>query len=404
VATVRPTMPVGASGPTGLDPEIVALMADIHASRVEASARSLSASPAASGRTTGTPAVASADSAASWLYGQLEALNGLQGNQVLVEYEPATANAPQGARTVLATLPGIARWKRIVYVLARLDGGEAPAGGTAADSGSATSAAALLELARVMAMRRWDATIRFAAFPGGTAAEDASRQHALGASGLGLPVVAVVDLDLGTVASSADASSVGAQVVAHAAAPGDGPSLRLVRLAQLLGLDDTFFPAVLAVGDNELGAAQPFAEVGYAALRLSIATQTTTPVPAQASARQVAADGRAAALQAAFGLIADLALAPAAPLQPPVVEPEPDRPAALRLRWDPVAGSGVSGYWVAAWMPGSDHFESVTWVGKSAVLSLDGVASGSQFVYAVAAADDLGHASPFGPEVSWRFE
>ena len=94
-------------------------------------------------------------------------------------------------------------------------------------------------------------------------------------------------------------------------------------------------------------------------------------------------------------LAGTLALAPPAPEAAPVLTAV--GPDVVDVSWPVAAEPGVAGYFVA-WRPVAEqHYRAVLWAGAGPTYQLVGLPAGAVAV-AVAAADDLGHMSPFGPE------
>ena len=148
----------------------------------------------------------------------------------MVEYEsfPLELDGQRTTqRNVIATLPGIGRTKRIVYVVAHYDSrtddpsnGSADAPG-ADDNGSGVAAA--LELARIMSGRQWDATVRFLLTSGAESDLSGARYHATRAREVGLPVVGVVNLDIVGGARGPDGTSDPTRLRVFSTDPAEGP-------------------------------------------------------------------------------------------------------------------------------------------------------------------------------------
>ena len=106
----------------------------------------------------------------------------------------------------------------------------------------------------------------------------------------------------------------------------------------------------------------------------------------------------AAVTRLALAAVANLALAPTAPGSAPSLETEPSRGDALRVTWAPEAGA-TGGYFVAVRVAGGAPYRTLTWSGATE-LELTGLTPGEPIAVSVAAADDIGHLGPFGPEAA----
>jgi hypothetical protein len=401
------------------DPEIVVLMRQVERRRLRDDARRLKQlAQRRSQDENGLGDEEAADAAASWLLDRFTEVGTQQESQVIAELEDFDARVDGKRKTlsnVIATLPGIGLEKRIVYVTSRVGWPGAKDGSAGADSEAAITAdaagtAALLESARVMASRRWDSTLRFLAF---AAAGDelGSSNHAPLARRMKLPITAVLSIDgVGLRAGDADGQQPdegGAALELRVAEEGDGPSGRLARTVQVLAeryMED-------AVGVDGAGAAgadaggqssdavtddASFSDQGFAAVLLS--GRLGSSAATDASDGELDIDALTDAARLIVAVVADLALAPPSPQKAPKLETDPQDPGALRVSWVRVDDPRVAGYWVAVRTGDSQRYERLEWAGDSTSHVLTSIEPGASVSVAVAASDDLGHISLFGPE------
>ncbi|MDX1931013.1 MAG: M20/M25/M40 family metallo-hydrolase [Capsulimonadales bacterium] len=158
--------------PPKTDPGVADAVRHVRRDRLEKTVRALAAFP-----TRHTLSGASgADAAADWLYRELKAVSEANGHRLQVEKdtwtEPAGTRVPEPAvlTNVLAILPGESRPNDVIVVSGHYDSrvtdvmnATAPAPGANDD---ASGVAVTLELARLMAGRRYPCTIVFAAVTG----------------------------------------------------------------------------------------------------------------------------------------------------------------------------------------------------------------------------------------------
>jgi len=415
VPTAMAPLPVPPDGPPAVDPEIVALLGDVQGARLALDVQRLAGfgtrhplSPADDPRR-------GVGAARAWLAEQFTRLGGASADrQVQVEFEDFAldfAGRATTQRNVIATLPGIGRSKRLIYLTAHYDSRtEDVTNGTADAPGAdddASGVAALIELARVMRRRQWDATLRFVAFAAEEPGQKGSRHHAPAAARVKLPIVAVLNSDIvgGSVGAGGEVDR--DRVRAFSADPDDGPSRRLARYARLVGaryagavgLEVVVVPQ--ADRADRGGDHQPFSEAGFAAIRLiEAAEDMSRQHNARDTVDRIDADYLVKVTRLNLVLAANLALAPPAPAAAPRLEVAADRPGELRVSWDPVADPRVAGYWLATRAAGEPAYRPPVWVGGVATTAhtLEGLAAGERIAVAVAAADDRGHMSLFGPE------
>ncbi len=407
VPTSRPSQAIGAAGPPRRDPTIAALLDQVSPSRLQAAMQEL----ATTERSAGGGAVAgsaTSETLVRWLERAWRQLDGSYGNPVLVELEEVAGEGRGAARhNVLATLPGIGRSKRILYLTVGLPE-DGPSGDQdpLATTRAMGQAAMLAEVARVLVQRRWDATIRLAAFSGGSDGEFGAERHAEAAAGMGLPIVAVLDLHLANGRAAAAAGLAPAEVRLQVAGPADGPSWQLGRSILAVGPTyDRTLPIAATLEATPAGGGLAFRAAGYAAVRLK-AEVLSGAASGSAAGNRTALDAEAltAATRTVVGLVGHLALAPTVPPYPPVVELAADAPGRLHARWDPVADPAVAGYWLG-WRRSEDAtYGGLVWLGRGTRWLMEPQPPGTTIFVAVATSDDQGHASPFGPEGRWTFE
>jgi len=410
----QPARTVAPDGPPATDPEIEALVAAVQPARLTGDIRQLvgfgtrHALSSADDRRRGVGA------ARNWLAAGFSRLGGgSAGRQVLVEFEDFAldfAGRKTTQRNVVATLPGIGKPKRLVYLTAHYDSriqdvtnGNADAPG--ADD-NASGVATLMELARLMSRRQWDATVRFVAFAAEEPGLKGSRYHAPAAAKLGLPLLAVFNNDIVGGSKAGDGSADAGHVRVFSADPDDGPSRRLARYAHVIGQRYGMLEVVVVPRADRAdrgGDHQPFSEAGFAAVRITAAAEDTgrqhTP---QDTMDRLDPAYHAAVTRLNLALAANLVLAPPGTTAPPRLAVAADRPGALRITWTPVDDPRVAGYWVAVRGAGEPAYRSLDWVpgASTSAYELAGVGPSEKVAIAVAAADDRGHMSLFGPEVS----
>jgi len=390
-------------GPPAPDPAIARVMDRVDAGRLTADVRRLQALGSSVGRSgDAAPAPASA-AVADWLQAAFTSLAPAAGAQVLVEREPFVSTVA-GRRSeqvnVIATVAGIGLRKRFVYVVARAysppDRGAGGASGAHGDAGNASGAAVILEAARVLSERQWDATLRFVALAPGEDGAAGARHHAGLARQVGLPIEVVMSVE-----EVGGAAAGGAPLaLIHADGPEDGPSRRLARhaafVARLHGLADV----APGPGTDPAGAAShlAFGAAGFAALRLTDAAGDRAQRGDDGPGDDVVPESLAERARLTVALVANLALAPSAPVRAPVITPVDGRPGALRLSWSPVDDPSVSGYWIGMRSAAEGWYSVFSWAGAGTEHTVGDVPSGGRPVVAVAAADALGHVGLFGPE------
>jgi hypothetical protein len=406
--TARATVAVGQAGPPATDPEIVALMGRVSAGRLAADVASLARfgtrntlSPT-DGQNRGIGA------ARDWLMVQLSAIGRASASQLQTEWEDFPLSVGGQAttqRNLFATLTGIGDPKRFVYLTAHYDSrAENANDGQAAAPGAddnASGVAALLELARVLGGRQWDATIRLVAFAAEEQGLKGSRYHAPRAQEVGLPIVAVLNNDIVGATRAADGTVIADRARVFSAPPDDGPSRRLARYAQvvaqrygLLALD--VVPQTDRPGRG--GDHEAFSEAGFAAVRLiEAADDQARQHNAQDGPERIDPEYLAAMTRLNVALVGNLALAPPAPEAAPTLAPLAG--GGRQVTWAPVTAGNVAGYYVA-WRPANEQaYRAVLWAGPGPTFDLTGVPAG-RLAVAVAAADDRGHLSPFSPEAT----
>lgn len=418
VGMPRPTLaptPVPGAMPPLVDPGIVALQAQVSAARLRSDVRSLSGFEtrhALSGTAERTRGIGAAR---AWLAEEFERASAESIGQFTVEAEEFDldwSGRVTRQQNIVGTLTGIGDRKRLVYVIAHYDSRTEDIADVVTDApgagDNASGAAALLELARVMGGRRWDASLRFMA----TAAKEpglyGSRYHAPRARDIGMPIEGVFDNDgIGGVGSGdAAGTPLATSVRLLAIEPEDSPSRQLARWAAVIaerygGLD----AEVVAGGDpHEDGSdAEAFGEAGFAALRIASADADLGMRHSPSDTPDgLDPDYHAAVVRLNVALAGTLALAPPPPAVPPELagEPAPSPSGDLALRWPPPSEPGVAGYWVGVRQVGAAEFALVRWAGSEGGLTIS-AAERPQGALAIslAASDGLGHMSLFGPEL-----
>ncbi|MFN2115715.1 MAG: M28 family peptidase, partial [Anaerolineae bacterium] len=407
--TVRPTVELAGSAPALTDLDVLALMAEVDQRRLADDVRHLAAmddrsAVAGSGGEDGV-----ADTP-QWLFDRFDKLDARQDRQVQVELEEFDARIDDRRatiRNVIATAPGIGLDKRIVYVTAHYDVRPASADGEQAASGAdddASGTAALLELARVMSERRWDATIRFVAFGASESGLAGSQHHAPLARRIGLPIEAVLDADTIGGSTMGEAGDGQLRLRAYSDAGPEGESRQLARYAQVIA--ERYMAANLDVVDAadpvwDRGDHTSFSEAGFPALRLSAAGDDAGHLDGPGdTADRIDAGYLADATRLILAVVANLALAPPAPTSAPTLAASPDVPGSLLVTWDAGASPGAGGYWVAVRSGGSQTYDRLEWAGPGPSYTVVGLTPGDRVSVSIAAADDMGHLSRFSPEAT----
>lgn len=421
----RPTFPARAIGPTAApppmltagappvpDPAILALMASVRPERLARDVADLAAFGTRHALSVDDPAIdedRGARAAGRWLESRFaEAASG-GGSQVLVETEgfPLRLGGRQtDQESVIATLTGIGRRKRFVYVTAHQDSRtqdpldfitDAPG----ADD-DASGVAALLELARLMSGRQWDASIRLVAFAAGEQEQAGSGHHAPLARQVGLPIEAVFHNEAIGGGTGADAEGAGGGLLAYAAADERSGSRALARWARAVSA--RYGGLAVAIQDapdpqGRRGDHRAFDEEGFAALRWSAAeTAWERHHGAEDVPEAVDPEALAAVVRTNLALVASLALAP----DPPTVAPRilPGTTGGTRIEWDAPADPSVAGAWVAVRGPDELAWRELRWTAGAGAgaLELPGLPADEPLVAALALDDGRGHMSLFGPE------
>lgn len=426
--TPRPSAAVAAAGPPPTDPAIVDLMGAVSADRLRADVAKLASFGTRHALSSPEGGARGVGAARQWLRESFEQIGRGSASQIVAQAEPfplTFAGRSTEQQNVVATLTGIGRDKRFVYVVAHYDSrttaqddGASDAPG-ASDNGSGT--AALLELARVMGRRQWDATVRLLATAAKEEGQFGAKHHAAHARALGLGIVAVLNNDIVGGAAGGGGARQPASVRAFSAGADEGPSRRLARYAAVIAgryagaLASPAGPLVVAPVptadiDAEGGDHLAFTDAGFPAIRLMDAVE-------DAARRHAASDTadrldpayHAAVVRLNVAVIANLALAPVGEAAAPRLVVEAGTAGAgagasgaaggerLRVTWDALASPDIKGYYVAWRLAGEPVYRAVQWSpGVEAVI--DGVPAGAEVRVAVAGSDDLGHMGVFGAE------
>jgi hypothetical protein len=284
--------------------------------------------------------------------------------------------------------------------------GEADAPG-ADDNASGT--AALLELARVMSGRSWDATIRFAGFAASETGLAGSGHHAPLARRMGLPIVAVIDND--TIGAAPPSFGGGAQdggrleLTVHSATDEGEASRQLARYVQVVG--QRYLGAdvdVAAAGDRagDSGDHGPFDDAGFPAVRFTETGDSGQLDGPGDTLDRIDADYLAEVTRLNLAIAASIALAPPGPVAAPDLSVASDRPDAVRVSWDAASSPGAAGYWVLARSGDSQAYDRVEWAGTGPTYTLTGLDPDLPVSVSVAASDDRGHISLFSAEATTR--
>jgi hypothetical protein len=406
VPTPRPAATVAATGPPATDPAIVSLLGQVYPNRLAADVRTLSGFGTRHANSSTDSEQQGVGAARDWLMTQLDLIGARSAAQVITEWEDfplSLAGQESTQRNLIATLTGIGATKRFVYVVAHYDSrtediADASSSAPGADD-NASGTATLLELARVLGSRQWDASIRLIAFAAEEPGLKGSRHHAPLAKQAGLPIEAVISNDIVGGGAGEDGAKVSDRIRAFSAGPEDGPSRRLARYARLIG-QRYGLPALelQAVADrpDRGGDHQPFSDEGFAALRfISAVEDMSRQHNAQDTPERLDPAYQAQIVRLNIATVANLALAPPAPAEAPALAALGD--GSLRVSWSSVAAPGVAGYYVA-WRPAGElAYRDAAWAGGGTSFDLTGLPPGRVAV-AVAASDELGHMSLFSPE------
>lgn len=416
--TARPAAAVAAAGPPATDPAIVGLMGAVDPNRLSADVRTLVAFGTRHALSSPEGGTRGVGAARQWLRAAFEAIGRSSVSQIVASDEPfplSFAGRSTEQKNVVATLTGIGAVKRFVYVVAHYDSrvgaiedGASDAPGAADD---ASGTAALLELARVLGMRQWDATVRLLA----TAAQEeglfGAKHHAAHVRAMGLPIVAVLNNDVVGGAAGEGGARQPARVRVFSAGDDGGPSRRLARYAAVIAAryaSALGAPAgALAVESvpqadpaGRVGDHQAFTEAGFPAIRLIDAVEDVRHQhdPSDTADRLDAAY-HAAVVRLDVALAANLALAPVGEIAAPRLVADSSAPGRYRVSWDPLSDPTVAGYYIGWRRAGDPLYVAVAWSPTTEVV-LDGLpgGAGEDVRVAVAASDDLGHLGVFGGE------
>lgn len=404
--TERAAVAVAASGPPATDPAIVALLAQVYPNRLTSDVNSLVGFGTRHALATIDDPGNGVIAARNWIMNQFDLIGSSSVSQVQTEWEDFPLNlAGQDTqqRNVIATLTGIGATKQLLYLTAHydsrvadIDDGASLAPG--ADD-NASGVAGLLELARVLGTRQWDATIRLIAFAAEEEGLAGSKHHAPLAKQAGLPIVAVLNNDIIGGSHGPDGKPVVDRIRAFSAPPDDSPSRRLARYAQVIGARYGL-PAVdiqtVADRPDRGSDHQSFSAAGFPAIRfISAAEELARQHNAQDTAERLDPAYHAQIVRLNVATVANLALAPPAPAAAPTLAPGGS--GALKVTWQPVEAPHIAGYYVA-WRPtGEQAYRTPVWAGAGSSFDLSGLPEGKVAV-AVGAADDMGHLGLFSPE------
>ena len=312
-------------------------------------------------------------------------------------------------KNVIATLPGIGFDKRLIYVTAHYDSRGQDINDAATDApgadDDASGTSVLLELAKVLVARRWDATVRLAAFAAQEEGLAGSKHHAAAAKQMGLPIDAVFNNDVvGRSRGQGEAQEevANGSVRAFSAGPEGSASRGLARYAAVIAT--RYGPLAVQVlppasrsgheGDHQsfstagipaLGLTEPFDDTG----RLHTSRDTTDKLDF---------DYLAKVTRLNVALVGNLALAPPAPAAAPLLVAVAGASDRLRVRWAPVDDPRVAGYFVAWRAGGEATYREERWAGTGTELELTSLPADQSLRVAIASSDDRGHTSLFGPE------
>jgi hypothetical protein len=392
VPTPRAAAAVPSGGPPLTDPAIEELVAAVDPARIATAEASLQGLGASAPRPGATGEPGSDRDPSTWLGERFASVGDGAVAQVGVDTEDVALDRGgrrTTGRSVLATLAGISLRKRVVYAVAphggRLDG--------EASRGAATRPAewaAVAEIARLLARRQWDATIRLAAFAGDETGPRGSREHASAARELGLPIEAALVLD--------EATGTDAPPGFAAGQTRDDGSRQLARYVSEIG--ERYGLAHRAAGASASRAAvddaTAFAEARFPAAVVGVQAAATSD-PGGGAGVRAATD--AAGTRLLLATVASLALAPARPEAPTLARID-EEPEAVKVSWRAVDDPSVAGYWVGVRSLEEPDYRPLVWAGAETDLRVPAATPGERLLVAVAAADDLGHLSLFSPEAT----
>jgi hypothetical protein len=279
------------------------------------------------------------------------------------------------------------------------------------DDGSGT--AAVMELARVMSQYQFDKTIVFIAFAAEEVGLSGSQTYAAMAKQAGMQIEAVLNNDIIGSDVSGNGQSATNVLRLFAAGTDDSPARELGRYVKQVGerLVPSMHVNMVFRGDRFLrgGDQTPFANQGYAAVRLTTASEiyanqhSTTDTFANTSVPYAA---RVARVNGAA--LASLALAPVPPVLNWTWESGPNKgghvPLLTRgksgydavLRWLPNTEPDLAGYSVLMRSTTSPVWEREVWVGNVTSYTMPDV-SIDDVVIGVKAVDKDGNASLVSP-------
>ncbi len=282
--------------PPDTDAGVQAAVSAISQSSLQNTIQTLAAMP-----TRSTLSPTGSAQAANWVAAQFNAISQSTGGRLQVALDtwtqPADSrlSAPVSMTNVIATLPGTATPERIVIISGHYDTrcsnvmnatGNAPG----ADD-DASGVAVALEMARVMAGRRYPATIKFVAFTGEEQGLYGSTHFAQQMSSGGKNVIAMVNNDIvgsshgqsgvydtsqiSVYAAPTNPAATAAQVSSQQSAGTDADTPARTLGRAILDADRRYVPgfgtALMYRMDRFLrgGDHQPFVQKGYAAVRLT---------------------------------------------------------------------------------------------------------------------------------------
>ena len=407
--TPAPTLVPGAVPPL-VDPEIIALQERVSADRLRSDVRRLAGFGTRHVHSTGDDE-RGIDAAAQWLFEEFGRISAGSTGQFTVENEDFDldwSGRVTRQRNVIGTLTGIGERKRLIYVIAHYDSrtddlndGVSDAPG-ADDNASGT--AALLELARVLGRRRWDASVRLIAFAANEPGLYGSRSHAPRARDVGLPIEAVLNNDIIGGGADQDGASPTGAVRMFSADPEDGPSRQLARWAAVIasrygGLEALIQPAVDR--DGRESDHKAFSDLGFPAIRIVSAVEhLSVHRTSSDTADRLDEDYHADVVRLNVALAATLALAPPPPAAAPTAADSAEGAGDLHVQWPPTADLGVAGHWVGVRSIGAPTFALVRWAGaQNAIVIGANERPQGPIAVSLAASDGRGHMGLFGPEL-----
>ncbi len=406
--TLRPALAVAEAGPPATDPEIVDLMRQVRSERLRTDVRRLVGFGTRHVLSETTDRRRGIGATRDWLFEVFSPTSVGAGSQVVVQREPfpmSFGGRVTDQENIMATLTGIGRQKRLVYIAAHYDSRVADVADGQSDApgadDNASGVAGLLELVRVLGTRQWDASIRLVAFAGEEQGMHGSAYHAPAAKRLGLPIQAVFNLDVIGGGADAFGASIDDHLRVFSGDPDDGPSRGLARHIAVMAARYGPLRAELVPQSDREGRQSdhlPFADAGYPAARLIAGSEDTSRQHTGADTLdRMDVNYHADVVRLTVALAANLALAPSAPTVPPVVTNAPTVPGAanvsLPLADDPV----VVGHYVAWRVAGETAYRGTVWTAQP-TLTIDGLPAGAEIHVAFANVDDRGHTSLFGPE------